>query len=97
LTCATQPGAAIDFISQHYGQREVAAFQACAVPAMRADYIRLCMIDVFGGVYVDADNQSLVPLKDMIDRVRYSLLFTYTGMLNNGFKLFREPAIFNAI
>lgn len=82
---------AIDFIAEHFGPREVAAFQACAVPAMQADYIRLCAIDVHGGVYVDADNQSLGPLSELIERAPHALMFTWVGLVNNGFLMFRRP------
>jgi hypothetical protein len=30
------------FIARHYGARQLAAFRACAVPAMQADYFRDC-------------------------------------------------------
>ena len=79
------------FISQHYGPRELAAFEACARPAMQADYIRLCLLDVHGGVYVDADNQSLEPLSDLISTAPDALMFTWLGMINNGFMMFRKP------
>ena len=82
----------LDFITRHYGPREAAAFRACAVPAMQADLIRLCVLDVFGGVYVDADNQSLRPLSELIDRAPRSLAFLWTGLINNGFLMFRRPA-----
>ncbi len=82
---------AADFIARHYGPREVAAFRACAVPAMQADFIRLCVLDVFGGVYVDADNQSLRPLSELIARAPRSLAFLWTGLINNGFLMFRSP------
>jgi hypothetical protein len=82
---------ATGFIEQHYGAREVAAFRACAMPAMQADYVRLCAIDTFGGVYVDADNQSLEPLSGLIERAPHALMLTWTGLINNAFLMFRRP------
>ena len=58
---------------------------------MQADVIRLCAILVHGGVYVDADNQSLRPLKELIDQAPHSMVFSWTGLLNNGFLWFKEP------
>ena len=84
-------GSATEFIARHYGPREVAAFKACAVPAMQADFIRLCAMDVHGGVYVDADNQSIKPLSELIAQAPRSMMFTWMGMVNNGFLLFRDP------
>ena len=83
--------AAIKYITAHYGSREVAAFRACAVPAMQADFIRLCAMDVHGGVYVDADNQSLKPLTELVAKAPRAMMFTWMGMINNGFLLFRRP------
>ena len=82
---------AAGFIRERFGTREEAAFRACAVPAMQADYIRLCALLVHGGVWVDADNQSLRPLAELIARAPRSMVFSYLGLINNGFLWFREP------
>lgn len=44
-----------ELIGERYGERQLRAFRACAVPAMQADYLRYCAIHALGGVYVDAD------------------------------------------
>lgn len=44
------------YISDHYGQRERAAFERCHHPAMRSDYLRMCFVLAEGGLYVDADD-----------------------------------------
>ena len=82
---------AAGFIAQHHGPREVAAFRACAVPAMQADYMRLCALDVLGGVYLDADSQCRQPLDGVLDLAPRSLLTTWLGLLNNALMLFRKP------
>ena len=79
------------FIAQHLGPREVAAFRACAMPAMQADYFRLCAIITHGGLYIDADNQCLRPLASLLDPVPHSLMLTWTGLINNAFMMFRAP------
>jgi mannosyltransferase OCH1-like enzyme len=43
------------FISDRYGPRELEAFDACAIPAMQADYFRYCVMLALGGIYADAD------------------------------------------
>ena len=43
------------FISTHFGDRHLKAFNRCYHPAMRCDYFRLCYILLNGGFYVDAD------------------------------------------
>jgi mannosyltransferase OCH1-like enzyme len=44
------------YISESYGERQVAAFERCRHPAMRCDYLRLCFVLAEGGLYVDADD-----------------------------------------
>lgn len=44
------------YIAEHYGPREVAAFERCRHPAMRSDYLRMCFVLAEGGLYVDADD-----------------------------------------
>lgn len=47
---------AVRFIGDRHGAREVAAFNRCAHPAMRSDYLRLCVLLAEGGLYVDCDD-----------------------------------------
>ena len=47
---------AAEYIAGRYGKREQDAFERCAHPAMRSDYLRLCFIVEEGGLYVDADD-----------------------------------------
>ena len=44
-----------ELIAERFTPREASAFEACAVPAMQADYFRYCAIYALGGVYADAD------------------------------------------
>lgn len=76
------------FIGERFGARERAAFDACAVPAMQADYLRLCALEACGGVYVDADTQSVEPLVGLVQQAPDALLFTFFGLLNNGVMYF---------
>ena len=47
--------AAEELIAEYFGDREVAAFRSCAVPAMQADYFRYCAAAALGGLVCDAD------------------------------------------
>jgi mannosyltransferase OCH1-like enzyme len=82
-----------EFITQHFTTREVAAFDACAVPAMQADYFRYCAVFVLGGIYADADFRCLQPLQALIEKVEGGLLFRREplGNLINGFFIFETP------
>lgn len=44
------------YIGARYSSREVAAFARCRHPAMRSDYLRMCVVLADGGFYVDADD-----------------------------------------
>jgi len=80
------------FIETHFGAREVAAFQACAVPAMQADYFRYCAVHVLGGFYCDADcicAGSLLPLLEADGILVESMSMSET--LNNNLFAFRDP------
>lgn len=55
------------FIASHFSEREVAAFRACAVPAMQADYFRYCAVFVGAGIYADADLRCLTSLRALLD------------------------------
>ncbi len=44
-----------NFIQDQFGGRYVKAYQRCKIPAMRADFFRLCILEARGGVYTDVD------------------------------------------
>ena len=81
---------ACEFIEQHHGPRERAAFNACAVPAMQADYFRLCALASCGGLYVDADTQSLNPIAGLVAQSPGAFLYTFLGLFANGILFFPE-------
>lgn len=86
-------GSARTFLKAHFNAREVAAFDACAVPAMQADYFRYCAVYILGGFYCDADchcTGSLLPLLEadngfLVESKRMP------GTLNNNLFAFQEP------
>lgn len=63
------------FIAEHCGGREAAAFDACAVPAMQADYFRYCAVYALGGVYADANFVCRGSLAGMIEGSERGTLF----------------------
>jgi len=44
------------YIADRYGAQEREAFARCRHPAMRCDYLRMCVLLAEGGLYVDADD-----------------------------------------
>ncbi len=80
-----------EFIAAHYGSRELAAFRACAVPAMRADYFRYCACHTLGGFCVDADYRCVGPLLSAIGKGMEGRLFQADLVLVNSMFGFRSP------
>lgn len=69
-----------EFIAAHFGDREVEAFRACAVPSMQSDYLRYCSVLALGGVYADADYRCKASLRPMIDRCEGGEIFLGPGI-----------------
>jgi hypothetical protein len=90
LFCEATAG---EFIAEHFSAREVAAFRACAVPAMQADYFRYCAVLALGGIYSDADFRCVRPLRELLASTGGGRLFRREppGYLLNGFFLFDAP------
>lgn len=44
------------YIADRYSSKEREAFARCRHPAMRCDYLRMCVLLAEGGLYVDADD-----------------------------------------
>jgi hypothetical protein len=79
-------------IGERFGDRHLAAFRRCAVPAMQADYFRYCAILCLGGFYVDADTRCLAPLAPLLAGADAGVLFLHpNGNVINGFFGFAEP------
>jgi mannosyltransferase OCH1-like enzyme len=85
--------AARDFVAAHFTEREVAAFDACAVPAMQADYFRYCAMLQLGGICSDADMRCARALQPLVDMAAAGLLISRPdeGIVINGFFAFRSP------
>lgn len=80
-----------DFIAEHFGERHLAAFRACAVPAMQADYFRYCAVYKLGGLYADADFLCLRPLRGLLEDGNGHLFEHPNGPVLNGLFAFRSP------
>ena len=54
------------FIGDFVGHREAAAFASLAIPAMQADYFRLCALTAKGGWWIDADDLCRQPIRTLL-------------------------------
>jgi len=77
------------FIGKHVGPRARKAFADCAVPSMQSDLFRLCALERFGGLYVDADFRCLRPLGGLLDTAPHGLIASWDGQLVHNFMLVR--------
>lgn len=81
-----------EFIAANFTSRELAAFRACAVPAMQADYFRYCAVLTLGGIYADVDFCCAVPLQPLAHATSDGLLFQNAkGDIINAFFVFDAP------
>lgn len=79
------------FIGKRVGARERRAFDSVLVPAMQADYFRLCALSSRGGIWVDADYQPVAPLDGALAGAPDSLLLSWCGHVDNSFMMCRAP------
>jgi len=57
----------IYFLEKYYGKKYCDIFNFIPDGPIKADFFRVCLIYLFGGIYVDADIKPLVSLKDYVD------------------------------
>lgn len=94
---------AMDFIRANYEGRVAEAYASCGVPAMRADFFRICALLIFPGLYVDADmrrtgaghrpfflKDKLEPLLPIYERLERGLLFKRDARVANGFMMVKQ-------
>jgi mannosyltransferase OCH1-like enzyme len=98
-----------EFIRENFDRRTEEAFQTCAVPAMKADFFRVCALLVRPGIYADADmrrtgalcrfrqpKEDAAPLRPLYLRLERGLLFQRQDRIANGFmivKRARDPLL----
>ncbi len=73
-------GSAEALLAEHFGPRELAAFRACAVPAMQADYLCYCAVLHHGGIYADADLVCVSPLSSLLDAGETGITFGWAEL-----------------
>jgi mannosyltransferase OCH1-like enzyme len=58
----------VKFLKKHFTEDHVATFNGLKAGAAKADFFRLCVLYIKGGVYVDIDMRCLVPLFSWIEQ-----------------------------
>jgi mannosyltransferase OCH1-like enzyme len=57
----------LDFLLEAYSQLHAEVFNFIPDGPIKADFWRLCIINKYGGLYVDADIEPIIPLKEYIE------------------------------
>lgn len=78
-----------EFLTKNFDGEVVECFNRCAVPAMQADFFRLCWLYKSGGFYVDADIKNVSGLEFFSAHENY--LFKRRGSIANDFMFFSKP------
>ena len=80
-----------DFVGTYYGARGLAIWDACALPAMMADYLRLLLMDTYGGVYADASYRFTGSLSALVAKSPVAQLPLWMTVVNTNYLMFRKP------
>lgn len=87
---ALNDATAAAFLETAYGTKHRDAFEACTLPAMRSDLVRLAWIARHGGLYVDWRYRPL-PKANVLFKNRFEELTCYR------LQIFKRPTINNAV
>lgn len=79
------------FVGKRIGERERRAFEALAVPALQADYFRLCALWAKGGMWIDADLRCVASLAGLMERAPTRLMLFWEGHIENSLIMVRGP------
>ena len=55
------------FLIENYGQLYSDIFDYMEDGAIKADFWRICILNKYGGIYCDIDNEPLVPLDNFLE------------------------------
>jgi mannosyltransferase OCH1-like enzyme len=79
------------YLDENFGRNVVDAYRACAVPAMKADLFRYCVLFREGGIYADADVACIADLGPLLHDVPRVMLFRRQIRIANDFMYFGSP------
>ncbi len=79
------------FVAAHYGSRGVAVWDALLLPAMHADFLRLLLLDTYGGLYTDASYRFIGDLPAFIAEAPTAQMPWWNQIVNTNYMMFREP------
>lgn len=57
----------LEFLNKYYGEKFKEIFNFIKDGPIKSDFFRVCVLYIYGGIYVDADVKPIVPLKEYVD------------------------------
>lgn len=82
---------AVRFIDKHVGRRESDAFAALIMPAMQADYLRLCALWAKGGLWLDADMRCIRGFRSLLADAPDGYVSMLSNLLETDILFVRAP------
>jgi len=71
------------FLEKYYGKKYCDIFNYIKDGPIKSDFFRVCILYIYGGVYVDADIKPLVPLDNYIDHdVDFATCISYNYLID---------------
>jgi len=80
-----------EFVKKDYGSAAVSVWDALALPAMRADFLRLLLLDTYGGLYTDATYRFVGDLPAFIATAPVAQMPWWHNLVNTNYMMFHEP------
>lgn len=82
----------IDFLYKYYGNKYCDIFKFIPDGPIKSDFFRVCLIYIFGGIYVDSDIKPLVPLNNYIeDDLDFMTCISYNYFANRSIRFCYNP------
>jgi len=88
----------LGFLEEHFGEDEIGLFENAIHPAVQSDFLRLCVLKIKGGIYVDADTKVSACFPSLLPSLAPATLWFRTSMahcrIQNGFLAFKPGHTF---
>jgi len=85
-------------LEEHFGEDEIGLFENAIHPAVQSDFLRLCVLKIKGGIYVDADTKVSACFPSLLPSLAPATLWFRTSMahcrIQNGFLAFKPGHTF---
>jgi mannosyltransferase OCH1-like enzyme len=82
----------LEILDKYYGKKYCDIFNFIKDGPIKADFFRICVLYIFGGIYVDSDIKPLIPFKKYVeDDLDFMTCISYNYNLNNNINFCYNP------